>query len=157
MCFFCSLVFSFIACYDYWIPNFIIYQHPLHINLCHIYIFCTCNIIRQYISINISPEKSNISQTESPDSDLPPSLWSGLKQTIQFTNPWNLTRILGRHPRQAAAARGRQITFFYSCHRRPFLFPVRKSDRESAGAAIESIHTEIQTHKGITSRGQICQ
>lgn len=34
---------------------------------------------------------------------------------------------------------------------------MRKSDRESAGAAIESIHTEVQSHKGITSRRQICQ
>lgn len=37
------------------------------------------------------------------------------------------------------------------------LFSVRTSDKESAGAAIESIHTEIQNHKGITSCGQICQ
>lgn len=37
------------------------------------------------------------------------------------------------------------------------MFSVRKSDREPAGAAIESIHAEFQNHKSITNGWQIWQ
>lgn len=90
------------------------------------------------------------------NSDLPPPLGSRLKQPFNLRKPWNPTCIWAGVQTSRGCLDG-QIRFLCSLPLGAVLFSVRTSDRESAGAAIESVHSVCALMVLNISCGRICQ